>query len=123
MFKTNYNARSFPKNHEYNEEASKTVPGEFLTVQQLLQKYVQGIAPAISKIPVFTPDASFDDADPTKSPDFDLVDADNLSAELQQKKQFAKVEAERMKKEADNAKSESEAKAKKAEADAKSSEA
>jgi hypothetical protein len=66
-------------------EPSMTVPDQSLTVREILERYVRGIAPSCAYDPLYDDreDLDFDDANPAESPDFDLSDIDSHERKLQ----------------------------------------
>lgn len=63
------------------QEPSKTVPGQSMTVIEIMRKFASGVPPTIQKNPVYDAidektDLSFDAYDPTFAGDFDYSDLD-----------------------------------------------
>lgn len=94
---------------ESNELPSLTIPDQSLTVREIFERYRTG-AP-LDKVTIYGLDESddddFDSYDITRSPDFDLADADTAMLELEQRKlerkeraRIIKEEKERKEKEA-----------------------
>lgn len=81
----------------YEPQESETIPGQSLTVSQIITKFQNGTLGNIAKpfhydTPEGTPysDEEFDAYDPTMSPDFDLVDAARHLAILSAKRRETK---------------------------------
>ena len=89
-----------------------TIPGEALTVRELLLKHTQGVLDPIQKTPYYSGTEDFDDVDPTTDPAFDLTDATEIKQDLDEKIQArkAKEAGEEKTKGAERAKTEEKAK-------------
>lgn len=78
-----------PIDCETNNEPSVTVPGQAYTIEELLVKFGQGQNPVSVKDGIYYGEAQdFDDFDPTTSPDFDLVDAENTLNQIKNRQKF-----------------------------------
>ncbi|KAA6326505.1 hypothetical protein EZS27_024394 [termite gut metagenome] len=85
---------------------SLTVPDQAISIPDLLEKYVNGTLLPCEKTPYYADgDVSFDDFNPTLSPDFDLVDAQLIKEDLEAR--FAELDAQKkaaLQKDADDVK-------------------
>ncbi|MEM3318498.1 MAG: hypothetical protein QXT80_03010 [Thermoplasmatales archaeon] len=81
MFKTQFN--SVPDSGEINDEVSLTVPDMSYTVRELLEKFTSGVMPAVERNPLYEDDPDFDNIDPSRLGDFDLVDLLEMQEEYQ----------------------------------------
>lgn len=76
-FRSQYNYVPNDRDNETNNDPSETIPGQAFTVGEIMEKYARGVDPYLSKVPLGRNLAeidSFDDTDPTRSPEFDLSD-------------------------------------------------
>lgn len=75
-----------PKDHpgEKNDLPSLTVPDQSFTIAEILEKHTQGIPLGILKQGSYSGTEDFDDFDETRRPDFDLVDAQDLTEQIGQ---------------------------------------
>ncbi|AXL14924.1 hypothetical protein [Microviridae sp.] len=82
-------------------EPSQTVQGDSYTVQELIEKHVQGIAPSVGLNPEYDhEEPSFEDDVTLRKPDLDLTDIDQMSEKV--KTTLEKVEKQKRRKAAEN---------------------
>ena len=67
-------------------DPSQTVQGEAYTIQELLQKHVNGIMPSVGLDPQYDHDdgAELDDDVTMRKPDLDLTDIDSMSEKVRE---------------------------------------
>jgi len=75
-----------PSEHrgENLEPGSLTIQGDAYSIKELLEKYANGVMPAIGKTGDFEEEPDIDSPDPTRAPDFDLSDLDTLGRETRE---------------------------------------
>ena len=76
------------RSFELVDPDSMTIPNQDISAREILIKFNNGTLPNISKIPIYELDNNSDDfdaVDPTKSPDYDLVDAQEGLSTIEQK--------------------------------------
>lgn len=74
---------------ELNLEDSLTIPDQSYNIADIVQRFTMGQPLNISqRTPFYLGSEDFNDIDPTAAPDFDLVDADNLSREMAENQQL-----------------------------------
>jgi len=84
-------------------EPSQTVEGEAYTIQELLQKHVNGIMPNVGLNPQYDGDdteVSFDDDITFRKPDLDLTDIDTMAEKVKKTTQKIKKAKEAKRKKA-----------------------
>lgn len=88
-FKTNYNVEEFPPLFPDLDPKSETVPGMSMSILEIIRRCASGTNPAIER-PIFydgnSEDLNYDMVDPTSRPDFDLLDADEIEREIENRK-------------------------------------
>ncbi len=73
----------FTPTSEENNGKSETVQGEAYTVQELLNRHVQGLMPPVGLTPLYDHDEpTHDDYVGMRKPDFDLTDIDEIKAKV-----------------------------------------
>ena len=79
-FKSKWN---FTPQGETNNGISETVEGEAYTIQELLQKHVNGIMPPVGLNPLYDHDEPTHEDDVTlRKPDLDLTDIDDMKIKV-----------------------------------------
>jgi len=75
-----------PEQHRGEDlsEGSLTIQGDAYSIKELLEKYANGVMPAIGKTGDFEEEPDIDSPDPTRAPDFDLSDLDRLGRETKE---------------------------------------
>ena len=84
-----------------NIDKSETVPNQTFTIQEIITRFTGGIMPNVNRKIEFDQedprDENFDAIDPTRRPDYDLVDAiydiENLTERFLERKREAESEA------------------------------
>jgi len=72
---------------------SMTLPDQSLTIQEILTRFSRGLPIGVGKEPIWNEDdPDFDDDDMTRTPGFDIVDAENFINEIELKKPRKKAE-------------------------------
>jgi len=101
IFRNRYTFKLKGTDMECIKSPSQTVKGDAYTVRELFEKHTAGIVPPIQRIGDYDDEADLDFPDPTKSPDFDLVDATQILTDIQpikdaiEKEKNAKIKAEK----------------------------
>ena len=80
---------------------SETVPNQTFTIQEIITRFTGGIMPNVNRKIEFDQEdplnENFDAIDPTRRPDYDLVDAiydiENLTERFLERKREAEIEA------------------------------
>lgn len=79
---------------ELNLEDSETIPGQSYNIAELVQRFTQGQSLNLSQqTPFYLGSEDFNDIDPTKAPDFDLVDVENLKAQISEAQSLREQQA------------------------------
>ncbi|MEM0173655.1 MAG: hypothetical protein QXI16_04015 [Sulfolobaceae archaeon] len=82
---------------EFNTLASETIPGQALSVKEVLIKFTQGTLNNIVQ-PVYYDDIEdYDSDDITLNPAFDLTDVENYKNNILNKREMAKIEKSKQK--------------------------
>jgi len=81
----NYDSKKFPG--ETNSGDTIVSPGEAYTVKELLIKHVEGTMPNITRRPIFDNPEDHEENNPFLTPDFDLVDKQEIEEHLQRVKE------------------------------------
>lgn len=75
-FRHQYNYEPGKHSFEYVSGESETIPGQALTVREMLDNYVKGVPlDGLYHHGSFEDDPDYEDFDPTSDPAFDIVDA------------------------------------------------
>lgn len=82
-FRSNVNYQEREQEKEKVIGESETIPGESLTIRELLQKHVNGIAPPIGRQVYYEEEPDIDNPDITRSGDFDLTTISDSRTELE----------------------------------------
>jgi len=93
LFKSNYNAHLFPMKYAVNDLPSEVVPGQCLSVMEIMQKFASGVSPQISQPVYYDGLDNFDLIDPTLEPSFDLADATLASSEIEARREAREAAA------------------------------
>jgi len=117
----------FPTGETFKGLVSLTVPDQSLTVREILVRFANHQPVDGDRSYYYDGYDSFDDADPTASPDFDLADATHLAQQVVQEADRRKAKAKAISEEAqrrvaDEQKAAAEAAAKSADSSAETTE-
>lgn len=93
-FRSQYNYPRLETDFEKPEGVSMTVPGMSYTVRELMHRHMVGTMPGVGHIPIWDEHPDHDSWDATIG-DFDLVDAEQMALQLQER--FEEIEQERKK--------------------------
>lgn len=87
-FRTNYNNYKSVTDKEKVDPVSMTVPNETYSLRQIVEKFSREYPKNMLRTGYFdtNDEYDFDDIDPTRSGDFDLVDALELKGKIQEKR-------------------------------------
>jgi len=81
-FKTSRNFNQFPKNYKRTTGKTVTIQGETLSVKQMLQKHSQGIMIGSARTGIYDEDPQHDHPDFSKINGMDLVEQEQIQADL-----------------------------------------